>query len=100
MNEGFSFNYAINVNKSQGSSYDNVFFDETKDKKYGSDPVIMLDGKIIGKETNIIDYIAISRAKKKFTFVRPDFERGKSNYANDPYVRKAVMKSVDLENCF
>ena len=100
MNEGFSFNYAINVNKSQGSSYDNVFFDETKDKKYGSDPIIMLDSKIIGKETNIIDYIAISRAKKKFTFVRPDFERGKSNYANDPYVRKAVMKSVDLENCF
>lgn len=62
--KGVDFPYAITTHKSQGSTYQNVFFNA---RPMGADSNVVLNGEVITSTANALNYVAMSRASKHLT---------------------------------
>lgn len=74
--KGVDFPYAITTHKSQGSTYQNVFFNA---RPMGGDANVVLNGEVITSTANALNYVAMSRASKHLTV----FTGGVSTYQLD-----------------
>lgn len=107
--KGFDFNYAISTVKSQGSTYDNVYYDASiKTQEYKTK--VMNDEKEIGSVISSLHYTALSRARNSITFFQPGnlrnsallslFGEDYNSKTKKNYNQKSIILDVDLNKCF
>lgn len=61
--KGVDYGYAMTVHKSQGVTYDNVFY-VAKDSQIARGVTYNKNNEIVGTDRNSLDYVALSRAAK------------------------------------